>query len=107
MRFRVIFSEDARAFLSSLPVKARHKHRQGRPWRDGQGTIQETGWYGHLGVPDAICGDGLQDFGFWDVSADTLVIATNGFTKKTQKTPQQEIGKAEKIRARYFETKYK
>ena len=36
---------------------------------------------------------------------ETLVIATHGFIKKTQKTPQKEIDKAIKIRNTYFETK--
>jgi phage-related protein len=42
---------------------------------------------------------------FWDKSKkeNTLVIATNGFLKKTQKTPQKEITKAELIRKQYLE----
>ena len=42
---------------------------------------------------------------FWDKSekGNTLVIATNGFVKKTQKTPQKEITKAEQIRKQYLE----
>lgn len=39
---------------------------------------------------------------FWDTDNETLVIATNGFEKKSQKTPQKEIAKAEEIRKRYF-----
>jgi phage-related protein len=37
---------------------------------------------------------------FWDRNGDgiTLVIATHGFIKKTQKTPLKEIAKAEEIR---------
>ncbi len=42
---------------------------------------------------------------FWDTEADTLVIATNGFIKKTQKTPSKEISKAEEVKTRYFNTK--
>jgi len=42
---------------------------------------------------------------FWDTEAETLVIVTNGFQKKTQKTPHKEISKAEEIRQRYFNTK--
>ena len=37
--------------------------------------------------------------------ADVLVIATHGFTKKTQKTPGKEIAKAERIRKEYFTIK--
>ena len=34
-------------------------------------------------------------FAFWDTQTDTLVIATHGIIKKTQKTPKKEIAKAE------------
>jgi hypothetical protein len=36
---------------------------------------------------------------------DTLVIATHGIIKKTQKTPKKEIAKAERIRQEYFNAK--
>ncbi|MCF8307817.1 MAG: type II toxin-antitoxin system RelE/ParE family toxin [Bacteroidales bacterium] len=44
---------------------------------------------------------------FWDKTDDeeTLVLATHGFVKKTQKTPKREIRKAEEIRKEYFEQK--
>lgn len=44
---------------------------------------------------------------FWDKSdnMETLVIATNGFIKKTDKTPTKEIRKAERIRVDYFKRK--
>lgn len=44
---------------------------------------------------------------FWDKDngTDTLVIATHGFIKKTQKTPSKEIAKAEEIRKAYFNSK--
>ena len=42
---------------------------------------------------------------FWDTDKDTLVIATHGFIKKTQKTPLKEIAKAEMIRKEYFNSK--
>ena len=46
---------------------------------------------------------------FWDKSdnKETLVIATHGFIKKTPKTPDKEIKKAEEIRKQYFELKNK
>lgn len=44
-------------------------------------------------------------FAFWDTQTDTLVIATHGIIKKTQKTPKKEIAKAEKIRQEYFKAK--
>lgn len=44
---------------------------------------------------------------FWDKTKkkETLVIATHGFIKKTQKTPKSEIDRAEKIRNQYFKEK--
>jgi len=46
---------------------------------------------------------------FWDKteSEETLVLATHGFIKKTQRTPKSEIKKAEDIRKEYFEQKVK
>ncbi len=46
---------------------------------------------------------------FWDKTdrEETLVLATNGFVKKTKKTPKNEIKRAEEIRKEYFEQKAK
>lgn len=45
-------------------------------------------------------------FSFWDTETETLVIATHGIVKKSQKTPPKEIRKAEEIRKKYFELKH-
>ncbi len=44
---------------------------------------------------------------FWDKTdkTDTLVFATHGFIKKTQKTPKNEIERAENIRTNYFKNR--
>ena len=42
-------------------------------------------------------------FCFFD--SGRLVILLNGFQKKTQKTPRQEIAKAEKLMTEYYESK--
>ena len=44
-------------------------------------------------------------FAFWDTDAQTLVVATHGIIKKTQKTPKKEIARAEAIMKQYFELK--
>lgn len=44
-------------------------------------------------------------FAFWDKAEETLVIATHGIIKKTQKTPHKEIAKAEAIKKEYFKNK--
>ncbi|MEI6433591.1 MAG: type II toxin-antitoxin system RelE/ParE family toxin [Bacteroidota bacterium] len=44
---------------------------------------------------------------FWDKTerSDTVVISTHGIRKKTDKTPQSDIDKAERIRKLYFNQK--
>ncbi|TLV00413.1 type II toxin-antitoxin system RelE/ParE family toxin [Dyadobacter luticola] len=39
-------------------------------------------------------------FGFFDKG--NLIVLTNGFQKKTQKTPQSELDLAEKLKKQYF-----
>lgn len=48
-------------------------------------------------------------FAFWDKEnkQQALVLATHGIIKKTEKTPEKEIQKAETIRLKYFELKNK
>lgn len=46
-------------------------------------------------------------FAFWDKDENTLVVATHGLVKKTQKTPKNEIKKAQAIRKEYFDNKKK
>lgn len=41
----------------------------------------------------------------WDTESDTLIVATHGIIKKTQKTPSKEIAKAEKLKEIYFNNK--
>ena len=46
-------------------------------------------------------------FSFWDKTSvnETLVVATHGIFKRTQKTPPKEIKKAEEIRKKYLQYK--
>lgn len=44
-------------------------------------------------------------FAFWDKDGETLVVATHGLIKKTQKTPLSDINRAKAIRKEYFENK--
>lgn len=56
-------------------------------------------------------GKAYRLFSFWDKIEEegkvTLVIATHGIIKKTQKTPPKEIEKAEAIRKQYLNEKVK
>lgn len=46
---------------------------------------------------------------FWDKtdSKETLVIATHGFIKKVDKVPENEIGRAVRLKDQYFKRKQK
>ena len=46
----------------------------------------------------------IRILAFWDKTdkTHTLVLATNGFLKKTQKTPISEIKRAKRIMEQYF-----
>ena len=50
-----------------------------------------------------LAGDIFRIFSFFD--KDKLIVLANGFQKKTQKTPKQEITKALKIMEEYYENK--
>ncbi|MBQ9253435.1 MAG: type II toxin-antitoxin system RelE/ParE family toxin [Bacteroidales bacterium] len=42
---------------------------------------------------------------FWDKTQKKLVVVSNGFVKKSQKTPEKEIKKAEQIMKLYYKQK--
>lgn len=45
-------------------------------------------------------------FAFWDSEEEnTLIIGTHGIDKKSNKTPSEEIKKAEQIKKKYFKDK--
>jgi phage-related protein len=48
-------------------------------------------------------GDAFRLLGFWD--AGSLIILTNGFAKKTQKTPERELALAAQHRRDYLNRK--
>lgn len=108
--FRVIFSKEARAFLSTLPSKARVKVLYNVDKVAG-GEIRKELFKKLEGTDiwefrTLFAGNAYRLLAFWDTEKETLVIAANGFAKKTQKTPSKEISKAEEIRKRYFETRH-
>jgi phage-related protein len=44
-------------------------------------------------------------FAFWNKGQNTLVVATHGLIKKTGKTPQADLDKAERIRQQFLNEK--
>ncbi len=57
------------------------------------------------GVRAEFGGDAFRLLGFWD--AGRLIVLTNAFAKKTQKTPHREIELAEQRRRDYLNRKTK
>ena len=64
-----------------------------------------TTLFGNVGL----CITAYRLFSFWDKinGKETLVVATHGILKKTQKTPLKEIKKADEIRKQYLNNKTK
>ncbi len=107
----VIFMKQAEDFVDELEEKARrklfHAIRKTKAREIGQ-------WFKKLKGTDGIYefrfdenGKFYRLFAFWDNEdkIETLVVAAHGITKKTNKTANEEIKKAEHIKREYFEEK--
>lgn len=109
--FQLLLLETARDFLKTLPVPARNKIYYNI--KKVQGGIKDSELFKKLDNSEIwefrtlYQGTAYRLFSFWDKEAETLVIATHGIIKKTQKTPSKEIARAEEIRRKYFEIKNK
>ena len=109
--FRLILSVEADSFLQSIPEKAREKVRynirriqKGEQNKELFKKLDGTEIWEFRTLFNKIA---YRLFAFWDTETETLVIATHGIIKKTQKTPSKEIARAEEIRKLYFELKKK
>jgi len=109
--FRLILSTEADQFLLSLPQKVADKIRYNI--RRVQKGERDPELFKKLGETEIWEFRTLYNkmayrlFSFWDTEKETLVIATHGIVKKTQKTPQKEIAKAQEFRSLYFANKTK
>ena len=111
-RFKVKLSNEAQEFLDGLPNKVREKIIS---------NIRKSTFVLDPDLFKKLDDTDIWEFrtfynktkyrllAFWDKDdkINTLVIATHGFIKKTQKTPSKEIAKAEEIRKAYFNSKKK
>lgn len=109
-RFKVKLSNEAQEFLDGLPNKVREKIIS---------NIRKSTFVLDPDLFKKLDDTDIWEFrtfynktkyrllAFWDKGdkINTLVIATHGFIKKTQKTPLKEIAKAEEIRKDYFNSK--
>ena len=109
--FELDLLEEARDFLKSLTKEIRGKighniRRVQKGERDSElfKKLDGTEIWEFRTIYNKAC---YRLFAFWDKDINTLVVATHGIVKKTQKTPQKEINKAEGIRKKYFENKNK
>lgn len=109
-KFEVIYSEEVINFLNTLPDKAKAKIM----YNVGKARYnQDPKLFKKLINTDIwefrTLFNGIQYrlLAFWDSDTNTYVITTNGFVKKTQKTPQKEIDRATAIREEYFKNKKK
>lgn len=107
----VIFMKQAEDFVDELEEKSRRKLFQAIR----KTKAREIGqWFKKLKGTDGIyefrfdeSGKFYRLFAFWDNEdkIETLVVGTHGISKKTNKTPNEEIKKAERIKRVYFEEK--
>ena len=117
---KVAYLEEALSFIESIPKSAGDKlleivHRVELVPKSAGDKLLEIVHRVELGERNSIIFSKLEGteiwefrtlynkvkyrlFAFWDTQTDTLVIATHGIIKKTQKTPKKEIVKAERIR---------
>lgn len=108
-KLNVVLLDDASEFIRSLAEKPRKKILYNMQ-RVERGEMDKE-LFKKLGDTDIwefrTLFNGIQYrlLSFWDTEEQALVIATHGFTKKTQKTPSKEIAKAEAIRKEYLNNK--
>lgn len=109
IKYAIIFLEWAEEFLESLDDKTRKKVLY-NIWKSRDVTDPEL--FKKLDgdiweFRTKFLTNQIRLLAFWDKTeeTETLVVATHGFIKKTQKTPKSEIKKAKKIRDDYFNEK--
>ena len=107
--FKVIFLEDAKIFLDSLGDKPRDKIVyniwKSKNIKDNEllKKLEDDIWefrtlYNKIAY---------RLFAFWDETEKSMIVATHGIVKKTDKTPKKEIEKAKQLRIEYLKSKKK
>lgn len=109
-KIKIVLMDEAITFIRTLPQKVQEKISYNY-LKIEQGIINKE-LFKKLDNTDIwecrtlFNGNCYRLFSFWDTETETLIIATHGIIKKTKKTPQKEIAKAEEIRRIYFEQKH-
>lgn len=108
-KFEVTYMEEAIVFLESLPDKVKDKIAynisKSRYFMDKElfKKLNDDIWE----FRTIYQGFKYRLLAFWDKDTGNLVIATHGFVKKTQKTPDSELARAEALRKKYYNEKTK
>ena len=102
--------DEALSFVRSLPLKVQQKItynykkiEQGVMDKEVFKKLENSEIWEFRTLFNGSC---YRLFSFWDTETETLVIATHGIVKKSQKTSPKGITKAEEIRKKYFELKH-
>lgn len=107
--FETIFLDEVDKFMQTLDVKSRKKVmynvRIAEQTNDPElfKKLNDIIWE----FRTKYSGKEIRLLAFWDKTdkIETLVLATHGFIKKSQKTPKSEIERAERFRKNYFKNK--
>ncbi|MDE5880093.1 MAG: type II toxin-antitoxin system RelE/ParE family toxin [Muribaculaceae bacterium] len=106
-RFKVIYLEDVDKFLRDIPLKARAKIQYNIMVAQYENDpelfkkLNDDIWE----FRTRFNGIAYRLFAFWDKNENALVVATHGLIKKTQKTPVNEIKRAEMLMKAYYNDK--
>lgn len=106
---KLIMSDEAKAFVRLQPMKVQQKIaynirklESGVMDKELFKKLENSEIWELRTLFNRVC---YRLFSFWDTETGNLVVVTHGIVKKTQKTPQKEIDKAEAIRKEYFKDK--
>lgn len=104
-RFEVKYLQEAATFLNSLDVKVRAKIQYNIIVAQHEINVElfkklnDNIWE----FRTRYNGMAYRLFAFWDKNTKSMVIATHGLIKKSQKTPAKEIAHAEELMKIYYE----
>ncbi len=107
--FKVKFLEEAKEFLDSLDDKPRDKIIYNiwktKSIKDDEllKKLEDDIWEFRTLYKKIA----YRLFAFWDETEKSMIVATNGIVKKTDKIPKKEIEKAKQLRVEYLKSKKK
>ena len=108
-RFQLVLLDEAKEFLYALPPRVYKKilyniHRVAGGEMDAElfKKLENSEIWEFRTLYEKTA---YRLFAFWDTTRGTLVVATHGIVKKTQRTPKEEINRAVRLMNEYFEEK--